>query len=193
MAKDVELEKKEEKENQKIIKQGRKEEEREEERYDKGTKKATYLCKRQFLAAAEERLGISQQRFQLLDNQLNEFLAQLILFLVGHGIGLDPEREGLGNERVGEEVDPGPAKGAAFFVGGRDKVGGMGVGEELGDDSGLGDDLAVVGKGGDEPAGVDLEVLGGAGHGKVNDFLLEVETQLGEGDVSAMSPWPGPC
>ena len=63
------------------------------------------------------------------------------------------------------------------------------VGEELRDNGRLGDDFAVVGDGGDETAGVDLQVFGGAGDAEVDDFFFEGEIELGEGDMSSVCPW----
>lgn len=60
---------------------------------------------------------------------------------------------------------------------------GIRIGEELGDDGGLGDGLAVVNDGWDEAAGVDLQVLWGSGCAEINDFLLDGETKFSEGDV----------
>ncbi|CCF42471.1 hypothetical protein CH063_12459 [Colletotrichum higginsianum] len=75
-------------------------------------------------------------------------------------------------------------------LGARDghEVGRVGVGEELGDDGGLGDDLAVVRDGRHQAARVDAEVLGRARHREVDDLLLERQAELGEGDVGAVSP-----
>lgn len=64
----------------------------------------------------------------------------------------------------------------------------MGVGEELGDNGRLGDNLAVVGEGGNEAARVNLEVGLGARGVEVDDLLLEGEAELGEGDVGAVRP-----
>lgn len=47
-------------------------------------------------------------------------------------------------------------------------MGWEGVGEELGNDEGFGDDLVVVFEGGDKAAGVDGEVFGGARDGEVD-------------------------
>lgn len=60
---------------------------------------------------------------------------------------------------------------------------GIRICEELGDDGGLGDGLAVVDDGWDEAAGVDLQILWGSGCAEINDFLLDGETKFGEGDV----------
>lgn len=64
----------------------------------------------------------------------------------------------------------------------------MGVGEELGDDAGFSDDGSVVGEGGDEAAGVDLEVFGCAGDGEVDYLLCEGKAEFCEGDVGTVSP-----
>jgi hypothetical protein len=58
----------------------------------------------------------------------------------------------LAEECIDEEGDAGALQGAFNGVGGGKEVGWMRVCEELGDDSGLGDDVAVVGEGGDEAA-----------------------------------------
>jgi hypothetical protein len=58
----------------------------------------------------------------------------------------------LGDECIDEEGDVGALDRAFGGVGGRHEVGGVGVGEELGDDCGLGDYGAVVGDCGDEAA-----------------------------------------
>lgn len=64
----------------------------------------------------------------------------------------------------------------------------VGISKELSHDSGLGDDLAVVGERGHETTRVDLEVLWLARLGKIDDLLLEGDAQLSEGDVRTVSP-----
>lgn len=59
----------------------------------------------------------------------------------------------------------------------------MRICEELSDDGGLGDDLAIVDDGWDEAAGVDLQVFWRSGRVEINDFLPDGETKFGEGDV----------
>ena len=47
-------------------------------------------------------------------------------------------------------------------------MGREGVGEELGDDEGFGDDFVVIFEGGNEAAGVDGEVFRSTGDGEVD-------------------------
>lgn len=142
------------------------------------------------LAAAEEGCGVLQERLELLDDGGGEVLGGG--GPLGGPLGGELEPVGRGRELrdvgVDEEVDPRAAEGAAGLARGGDEVGGVGVGEELGDDGGLGEDLAIVGERGDEAAGVDGEVGLGAGDGEVDDFLLKGDVELGEGDVGALGP-----
>lgn len=91
--------------------------------------------------------------------------------------------------RVDEEVDPRPPQCAAGLAGRRNKVGWVGVGEELGDDARLADDLAVVVDGGDEATGVDLKILRVTGAGEINDDFLVWNLELVKSNVRSVSPW----
>lgn len=64
----------------------------------------------------------------------------------------------------------------------------VGISKKLSHNGRLGDDLAVVGERGHETTRVDLEVLWLARLGKIDDFLLEGDAQLSEGDVRTVSP-----
>lgn len=67
-------------------------------------------------------------------------------------------REDLADKGVDKEGDLGALDGSLGGVGGRKQVRGVGVGQELGHDGGLGDDGAVVGDGGDEAALDELDI-----------------------------------
>lgn len=150
---------------------------------------STHLSQGGLLAATEKRRRVSKQRLDLLDNRVGGRLANLGPGLVRLGRhALEDRGEDLGEEGVDEEADAGAAQGAVRGVGGREQVRGEGVGEELGDDGGFGDDLAVVRERGDEAAGVDLQVLFGAGFVEIDNLLFEGNVELGEGNVSTVGP-----
>lgn len=69
-----------------------------------------------------------------------------------------------------------------------DQVRRVGIGKELSHDGRLGDNLAVVRERRDETAWVDLEVLGLARLGKIDNLLLKGDAQLSKGDVRTVSP-----
>ena len=58
----------------------------------------------------------------------------------------------------------------------------------MSDNRGFGDDGSVIRDGGDETAGVDSEVFRRSGHGEVDDFFFEGETEGREGDVGSVGP-----
>lgn len=139
-------------------------------------KQDTYLSQSQPAAPPEKRIRILQQRLHLLNNRIHQLRAQLLLLLITRPKNRKSQTINLAKEGIDEEVDPGALEGAAFFGAGFLEVGGVGVGEELRDDGGFGDDGSVVGNGGDEAAGVDLEIFGGAGDGEVDDLFFKGET-----------------
>jgi hypothetical protein len=152
----------------------------------------THLRKRQLVAAPKERRRICQQRLQLLHRARDGRLLGLDRLLRRLGA---PEHLGqvaveLGREGVREEGDAGAAQRTAGLVGGRHEVRGDRVGEQVGDDAGLGDDLLVLADldGRHEAARVDLEVPGLAGLGEVDDDLVVGELELVERDVCAVRP-----
>jgi len=67
-------------------------------------------------------------------------------------------------------------------------VRGVHISQELRDNGGFGDDFAVVGERGDEAAGVDGEVFGGAGDGEVDVHGFEFNADFFDSDLSAVSP-----
>ena len=90
-----------------------------------------------------------EEGLQLFHDGVRELRCQRIdLGGVGRP-GLEEDGEDLGGVRVREEGNPRAGEGAAWSVGGGEEVGRVRVGEELGDDSGLGYDVAVVGEGRD--------------------------------------------
>jgi hypothetical protein len=65
---------------------------------------------------------------------------------------------------------------------------GVGVYEELGNESRLNQGVAIVSQRGDETARVDGQVFGRARDGKINENGVELKTQFAESNLRTMSP-----
>lgn len=93
---------------------------------------------------------------------------------------LDTVELGTGALHTGihKEGNPRPRQRAIRVRRCRHQVRRVSIGKELSDNGRLGDDLAVVGQRRDETAWVDLEILGRARRGKINDLLLKRDAQL---------------
>ena len=120
----------------------------------------SHLGECELVAAVEEGRSVGEERLNLLDDAGGSVFDHLLAHRRRVG-ELEDMRLNLGRPRIREEVDPCPGESTLGVRRRRQEVGRVGVGQELGDDGGLGDDLSVVGDGGHQAAGVDLEVLGG--------------------------------
>jgi len=172
----------------------------------------SYLSQGQTVAAAEEgALAVHEQRLDFLDDGLDELLRGSIPLLLRGGTDAGKEvRHNLADEGVDEEGHAGAVEGVLYGSRLGEEVGRMGVSQELGDNGGLGDDVAIVREGRDQtalqqkewlaecleglprgcrrPYRVDLQVPRLTRLVQVDDDLLVLEPQLLEGDVSAMGP-----
>lgn len=150
----------------------------------------TYLGQGQLVGAAKEGRGISQQRIELLGGGIDDALKSGGALLVGLAVvGLGVVTAELGDEGVGEEGDAGARQGSLRIARGRrDQVRRERVGQEVGHDGRLGDDLVAVRQRRHQPSRVHLEVLGRARHRQVDDLLLVGHAELGQGNVRAVSP-----
>jgi len=108
-----------------------------------------HLCHGHPLASPKKRRRVVQQRLDLLLHRLDHLLALLPLLVLVLGFqDRVQERLDLGEIGVDEEIDfCSKQSSARRGVGGGEEMRGEGVGEELGDDAGLGDggvDVSVV-------------------------------------------------
>jgi hypothetical protein len=72
----------------------------------------------------------------------------ITLFLRGRAHTSEKVRNDLAEERVDEEGEASAEEGVLGWAGRRQKVGGVGIGDELGDDARFSNDSTVVGKSG---------------------------------------------
>lgn len=113
-----------------------------------------YLSQGQTVASTEEgTLAVLEQRLDFLHHGLGQLLRSSVSLLLRGGTDGGKEVwHNLAEEGVDEESDAGAVEGV--FSGRRlgKEVRRVGVGQELGDNAGFGDDVAIVGEGGDETA-----------------------------------------
>lgn len=139
------------------------------------------LCKGELIAAAEEGSCVLEKRLDLLDDTSKSIVSSLVDLVIclrsvdSRGdMRLDLARVGISKEaNPGSDQSPIAVRGR-----GQKSVVGIGVYEELGDDGGLGDGLAIVDNGGNEASRVDLQILWGARSVQVNDLLLERKAEF---------------
>jgi hypothetical protein len=114
----------------------------------------TYLSQSELITTTEERtlaLGISQKRFNLLHNTSNQLLrGSIAVSLRGRSDTSEEVRDNLAEECVDEEGQACAVQRVVCRARSRDEVRGVCIGEELRDDAGLGDDVAVVRETGDK-------------------------------------------
>lgn len=150
----------------------------------------SHIGKSELVATAKERVRIGQQRLDMLDDLVDGDARPLLgLGLVRQAGQCEDVLGRDGDVCVGEEGVVGAAQGAFGGSRGRNQVVGLLVGQELGHNGGLDDDLAVEGDGGDQAAGVDGEVLGRAWDTQVNGLLLVWDAELEEDDLRAVRPF----
>jgi hypothetical protein len=144
-----------------------------------------YLCKGELIAPVKVRRRILKKRLNLLDDTSNSIVRSLISLLLRLGPinSFSNMRLNLARVRIHEESHPRSRQRTVLVRRRGEEIVGIRIYEELSDDGGLGDDLAIVDDGWDEAAGVDLQVFWGSGGVEINDFFLEGETKFGEGDV----------
>lgn len=148
----------------------------------------TYLGKSKLVAATKVRAGVLETRLNLLDERGHGRLDQgVVLGLCGRE-ELEQVALELADERVDKDGNLRAAQRTARGARLGNQVRRVLVGEEVGDDARLDDDVAVVAEGRDLAARVDGEVLGRAGRVEVDDDLLEGDAQLGKGNVCAVGP-----
>jgi hypothetical protein len=139
------------------------------------------LCKGELIAAAEEGSCVLEKRLDLLDNSSKSIVSSLVDLIVCLRSVDSPSdmRLDLGRVGISKEADPRSDQSPIAVRGrGQKSVVGIGIYEELGDDGGLGDGLAIVDNGGNEASWVDLQILWGARSVQVNDLLLEREAEF---------------
>ena len=149
----------------------------------------THLGQSQLTSTTIKRSSVLQLRLHLLNNSINKFVPlNLLLLSLSRLQNPIKSRIDLAEIRINEERNSGSLKGATFLGARLEEVRRMSIGEELGDDSGFGDDGAVVADSGNETTGVDGEIFGGAGSAEVDDYFFIFEAQFRESDVCSMSP-----
>lgn len=152
----------------------------------------SHLSLRELVTAAKEGVRIGEQRLNLLDEGFDGFLGDRVSLRVDLGrVEAKYHRVDLGDVRVNKPGNLRAAERAARRVGRREQVRRIGVGQELRDDGGLNDNLAVVRQRGNQPARVDLEVFGRARRVQVDRDLLKRELELLQDDVRPVRPWAG--
>lgn len=106
----------------------------------------THLCQSQAVTASEERpLSFLQQRLNLLSHGTNQGLCRFVSLLSRGRAHAGPEvRNHLAKECIDEESQAGAVQGILGRVGWGQQVRRVGIGQELRDNGGFGDDVAVV-------------------------------------------------
>lgn len=113
----------------------------------KGTLK-TYLGQSQLITTTEERtlaLGIGEKGLDLLYSGSNQCLGGgIALFLRSCPDTGKEVRDDLAEEGIDEECDAGTVQSVIGGIGRREEVGWVGVGNELGNNARLGNDVSVI-------------------------------------------------
>lgn len=114
---------------------------------------STYFSQCDLLISSKERslaIGICKKWLNLLHNSSNKCLCmRFTLLLRRRAYTSKKVGYNFAEERVDEEGEASAEEGVLRWTGGGQKVGGVGISDELGDDARLSNDSTVVGESGD--------------------------------------------
>lgn len=148
-----------------------------------------YLSKRDLVTSSKVRARIRELWLDLLHQPSNRFLDGRLTLLLSFGrvqaiqLALEFRVEG-----IREQADPSTTERAAELIGGGDQMRRIPIDQELRNDTGLDEDLAVVRQRRDQATGVDLQVLGRPRGVQVDDDLLKGDLELFQDNMSPVRP-----